>query len=265
VSVSLDFVREVAARAGAILAEGAFRAHGAEKKGTSVDLVTEFDRRSEELIVAALAAQFPGDRIVAEEGGGTSGAGNGERRWLIDPLDGTTNFTHGLPFFCVSIGLEVAGRPALGVVAAPALGWTFFGERGQGAWLERASMEPVRLSVSGTATLGDSLLATGFPYDNRTSPRNNFDEFTRLYKQTQGVRRVGAAALDLCMVAAGWMDGYWEMKLKAWDSCAGALFVEEAGGRVTGYRGQPYSADAAEIVATNGHIHQAILNELASS
>jgi myo-inositol-1(or 4)-monophosphatase len=256
--MTLDFVREVAAQAGAILAEGAFRAHGAERKRTAVDLVTEYDRRSEALIVAAIAARFPGDRIVAEEGGEH---GHGDRRWLVDPLDGTTNFAHGLPFFCVSIGLEVAGRPEVGVVAAPALGWTFSAARGKGAWLDHASVVR-RLSVSATPTLGESLLATGFPYDNATSPNNNFAEFVRLYPQTQGVRRVGAAALDLCMVAAGWLDGYWEMKLKPWDTCAGTLLVEEAGGLVSDYHGGPYLADLGEVVASNGRIHPSLLDAL---
>jgi myo-inositol-1(or 4)-monophosphatase len=258
--MSLDFVRDLAARAGAILAEGAFRSHEAERKRTAVDLVTDYDKRSEALIVEAIRARFPDDEIVAEEGG-AQGA-RGRRRWLIDPLDGTTNFAHGLPFFCVSIALEVAGRAELGVVAAPALGWTFWGARGQGAFFNSNQR---RLSVSTTENLQDSLLATGFPYDNATSPENNFDEFVRLYKVTQGVRRAGAAALDLCMTAAGWFDGYWEQKLKPWDLCAGALLVEEAGGRVTDYRGAPFSPDGGEIVASNGRIHQPLLDALRSS
>jgi myo-inositol-1(or 4)-monophosphatase len=253
--MTLEFVLDLAARAGALLAEGAFRAHGADHKQTSVDLVTDYDRRSEALIVAALTAKFPGDQIVAEESGAI-GAGNA-RRWLIDPLDGTTNFAHGLPFFCVSIALEVAGRPQVGVVAAPALGWTFHAERGQGAFLDGK-----RLSVSRTATLGESLLATGFPYDNATSPENNFAAFEHLYKMTQGIRRVGAAALDLCMVAAGWLDGYWEMKLKPWDTCAGTLLVEEAGGHISDYSGGAWCADSGQIVASNRHIHSALLDAL---
>jgi myo-inositol-1(or 4)-monophosphatase len=256
--VSLDFVRDVAARAGAILAEGAFRAHEAERKRTAVDLVTDYDKRSEALIVAAIQARFPDDLIVAEES--ATSIGSAGRRWLVDPLDGTTNFAHGLPFFCVSIGLEVGGRAELGVVAAPALGWTFFGARGQGAFFNDK-----RMSVSATETLQDSLLATGFPYDSSTSPRNNFDEFVRLYKRTQGVRRAGAAALDLCMTAAGWFDGYWELKLKPWDVCAGALFVEEAGGRVSDWTGGPFSSDGGEIVASNGHLHQLLVDALRPS
>ena len=206
--MTLEFVREVAARAGAVLAEGAFHSHQAERKRTNVDLVTDYDKRSEALIVAAIRARFPDDTIVAEESAPAMASAGDGRRWLIDPLDGTTNFAHGLPFFCVSIGLEVAGRAELGVVTAPALGWTFFGARGQGAFLSIGQAARLadgkRLSVSATEMLQDSLLATGFPYDNATSPKNNFDEFVRLYKKTQGIRRAGAAALDLCMTAAGW-------------------------------------------------------------
>src|SRR5262249_46804634 len=160
--------------------QGAFRAHTSHHKGTTVDLVTDYDRRSEALIVSALSAAYPGDRIVAEESGVRGQPA--ERRWLIDPLDGTTNFAHGLPFFCVSIGLEVGGRPQLSVVVAPALGWSFWAARGQGAFWND---QPLR--VSATASLGESLLATGFPYDNATSPLNNFGPFVHLYKCTQGI------------------------------------------------------------------------------
>jgi myo-inositol-1(or 4)-monophosphatase len=186
-------------------------------------------------------------------------------RWLVDPLDGTTNFAHGLPFFCVSIAVEDAQGPLAGVVAAPALGWEFYGARGEGAFVLQAAhgLTPRRLVVSAVDTLAASLLATGFPYDTATSARNNLVEWARIYPRTQGVRRVGAAALDLCMVAAGWMDGYWELKIKPWDVSAGALFVTEAGGRVTGYRGQLWASDAGEILATNGRIHDELSRALA--
>jgi myo-inositol-1(or 4)-monophosphatase len=250
----LEFALDLAARASEILRPAAFHSHATVHKQATTDLVTEFDRRSEELIVGAITAQFPGDSILAEEGGALD---RGERRWLVDPLDGTTNFAHGLPFFCVSIGLEIGGRPEVGVVALPALDWIFAAARGQGATMNG---RPIR--VSETKNLSESLLATGFPYDNATSPENNFERFVHLYKCTQGVRRVGAAALDLCMVAAGWMDGYWERKLKPWDMCAGAVLVEEAGGRVTDYRGAPFSPHRPEIVASNGHIHEQLVAEL---
>jgi myo-inositol-1(or 4)-monophosphatase len=259
----LAVARRLAGEAGAILREGAGRAHASLTKRTVVDLVTEYDKRAEAHIVSALRAAFADDEIVAEEGGGQPGASG--LRWLVDPLDGTTNFSHGLPFFCVSIAVEDAQGPLCGVVAAPALGWQFFGARGQGAflWQPASDLEPRRLAVSSVDNLGASLLATGFPYDTASSPRNNLAEWTRLYPRTQGLRRVGAAALDLCMVAAGWMDGYWELKIKPWDVAAGALFVVEAGGRVSGYGGQPFRSDAGEILATNGKLHDVLMRTLA--
>lgn len=251
----LRLIRRLASEAGGILKAAAFRAHQADSKRVAADLVTEFDRRSERLIVDGIREAFPGDHVLAEEGG-ESGE-QSRRRWLVDPLDGTTNFAHGLPFFCVSIALEVDGELEAGAVQAPALGWSFWAARGRGAWLGDR-----RLQVSRTATLDRALLATGFPYDNATSPENNFAEFEALYKRSQGVRRVGAAALDLAMVAAGWLDGYWEMKLKPWDLAAGALLVREAGGRVTDWKGGPLSVDSGAAVATNGAIHDSLVAAL---
>jgi myo-inositol-1(or 4)-monophosphatase len=262
-AADLTAALRIAREAGAILRAGAGRAHAADQKRTTVDLVTEYDKRSEAHVAAALRAAFPDDEVVAEEGGGHAGASG--RRWLVDPLDGTTNFAHGLPFFCVSIGLEDAHGPLCGVVEAPALGWTFYAARGAGAFLVEParSLEPRRLAVSATATLGSAVLATGFPYDNATSAQNNFAAWVHMYQRTQGLRRVGAAALDLAMVAAGWFDGYWEMKLKPWDVCAGALLVLEAGGRLSDYRGGPFRSDGGEVVASNGKLHDAIAAELA--
>lgn len=263
VAAALAAALAIAREAGAILRAGAGRAHAADQKRTTVDLVTEYDKRSEAHIAAALAAAFPDDELVAEEGGGHPGRSG--RRWVVDPLDGTTNFAHGLPFFCVSIGLEDARGPLVGVVEAPALGWSFYAARGGGAFLVEAAkaLAPRRLAVSDTDALGASLLATGFPYDNATSAQNNFAAWTQLYPRTQGLRRVGAAALDLCMVAAGWFDGYWELKLKPWDVAAGALLVLEAGGRVTDFAGGPFRSDGGEVLASNGKLHQAIAAELA--
>jgi myo-inositol-1(or 4)-monophosphatase len=252
----LAVARRIAVEAGAIVREGAGKRHASAQKRTAVDLVTEYDKRSEAHIVAALRAAFPDDEVVAEEGGGQGGASG--RRWLVDPLDGTTNFSHGLPFFCVSIAVEDAQGPLAGVIEAPALGWHFYGARGQGAFLVERGTTERRLAVSDTDALRASLLATGFPYDTASSARNNLAEWARIYPQTQGLRRVGAAALDLCFVAAGWMDGYWEMKIKPWDVAAGALFVVEAGGRVSDYRGGAFVSDGAEILATNGRLHDAL-------
>jgi myo-inositol-1(or 4)-monophosphatase len=254
----LGLARQLASEAGGLLKTAAFRAHAGESKRVATDLVTEWDRRSEKLIVEGLRAARPDDQIVAEEGGAV-GAGSGGRRWLIDPLDGTTNFSHGLPFFCVSIGLEADGVLEVGVVQAPALGWSFFAARGQGAYWNG---KPIH--VSDTDSLERALLATGFPYDRKSSEDNNFAEFVALKRLTHGVRRVGAAALDLAMVAAGWLDGYWERKLKPWDLAAGALLVLEAGGRVSAWDGGPFSADTGAAIATNGRIHDALRSSLAA-
>jgi myo-inositol-1(or 4)-monophosphatase len=261
--IELAVARRVAVEAGAILRAGAGRKHASDHKRSLVDLVTEYDKRSEAHIVAALRAAFPDDEVVAEEGGGQPGASG--RRWLVDPLDGTTNFAHGLPFFCVSIGLEDASGPLAGVIDAPALGWHFYAARAHGAWLVERGMAERRLAVSDTGSLDASLLATGFPYDAAVSARNNLAEWSYIYPKTQGLRRAGAAALDLCFVAAGWMDGYWELKIKPWDVAAGALFVTEAGGRVTDYRGGPFRSDGGEILATNGRLHDALAAALAAT
>jgi myo-inositol-1(or 4)-monophosphatase len=265
VETDLELARRLGQEAAAILSAGAGRPHAAEEKGRPTDLVTEYDRRAEACLVAGLKAARPTDVVIAEEGGRTDGGTEG-RRWLIDPLDGTTNFAHGLPFFCVSIGLEVDGELTLGVIDAPALGWHFYAARGEGAFLSARGLPERRLFVSDTPALDHALLATGFPYDRQTSERNNFAEFVTLQRRAQAVRRVGSAALDLAMTAAGWFDGYWEMKLKPWDLAAGVLLVVEAGGRVTRWSGAPFSSralDEGEAVATNGRIHEALLEALA--
>ncbi len=260
----LDFARALGKDAGEILLAGAGRSHAAEStsKRNPSDLVTEFDQRAEKLIVERILNQFPTDTVVAEEGG--TAFGTSDRCWLVDPLDGTTNFVHGLPQFCVSVALQVGGDLTLGVVEAPALDWSFYGSRGKGAFL-RSRGHHQKLQVSQTTTLEQSLLATGFPYDRQTSDKNNFAEFIALKKRTHGVRRMGSAALDLAMVAAGFFDGYWEMKLKPWDLGAGALLVEEAGGRVTSWSGGEFVVTSGEAVATNGKIHDELLVALAQT
>jgi myo-inositol-1(or 4)-monophosphatase len=262
--MELSVARRIAVEAGAILRAGAGRHHPSLRKQTAVDLVTEYDRRAEAHIVAALGSAFPDDEVVAEEGGAR--AGRSGRRWWVDPLDGTTNFAHGLPFFCVSIAVADEAGPLAGVVEAPALGWSFFAARGRGAFLveRERHLDERRLAVSDTAMLAESLLATGFPYDTATSADNNLREWSNLYPRTQGLRRVGAAALDLCFVAAGWIDGYWEMKLKPWDVAAGTLFVVEAGGHVSDYAGRPRRSEGTQVVATNGRIHDELIAALAA-
>jgi myo-inositol-1(or 4)-monophosphatase len=252
----LDAALALAAEAGALLLSAGGRAQQTESKSAAIDLVTRFDKASEDLIVRGLSARFPGHRILAEEGGDRGGDPEAPR-WIVDPLDGTTNFAHGLPFFAVSIACEARGVLRAGVVAAPALGWTFAAARGAGA---RRNGQPI--AVSATAEVGQALLATGFPYDRRTSQKNNFAQFLTLKRQAQGVRRFGAAALDLSLVATGWLDGYWEMKLNPWDLAAGVLLVEEAGGRTSGWAGEATDIHSGQVVATNGHIHDELLGIL---
>jgi myo-inositol-1(or 4)-monophosphatase len=241
------------------LLPGAFAAHRAGHKASRIDLVTDFDRRSETAILASLTAARPGDTIIGEEGGTV--AGKTGRRWFVDPLDGTTNFSHGLPFFTVSIALEVDGQLTVGVVFAPALGWLFVAARGEIAALVRdGASQP--LQVSSTPVVEDTLLATGFPYERRDTVDDNLERFGKMTRQTHGVRRVGSASLDLAMVAAGWLDGYWEKNLKPWDIGAGALLVSESGGRISALDGGPFLVESGEILATNGHIHDALSRAL---
>jgi myo-inositol-1(or 4)-monophosphatase len=221
-------------------------------KGTSTNLVTEMDGRAEALVVDALLKQFPDDGILGEEGGAR--AGRSGRRWVIDPLDGTTNYTHGLPVYSVGIGLERDGIVELGVVYDPTRDEMFVGERGAGAWLN-----DTRLSVSVTPALDVSLLTTGFPYDARTNPDNNLKEYATFAVRARAVRRMGSALIDLAYVAAGRFDGFWELTLGPWDVAAGGILVEEAGGRVSDLRGGPLDINAPRLVASNGRIHDEIL------
>jgi myo-inositol-1(or 4)-monophosphatase len=220
------------------------------------DLVTEWDLRSEETIRRVLEQRAPGVPVLGEEGG-QSGAG-GSERWLVDPIDGTVNFAHGLPIWSISIALEDRSGVRVGVVAAPALGWWFEAVAGGGA--RDGGGRPLR--VSSVARLDQGLLSTGFPYDRATSPINNFAEWERLQRVAGACRRLGAASLDLCLVACGWIDGYWERKLKPWDVAAGALIVAEAGGTVTNTHGGRFDPHEGEVVATNGAIHEGLIAEL---
>ena len=224
---------EIARAAGAIQRARYETTLTVRTKSASIDLVTEVDHACEALIVERIRAARPRDAILAEEGGGEDLAG-ATWRWVIDPLDGTMNFAHGYPRFCVSIGVERGAVRTLGVVYDPLLDELYTAVRGRGAWLNGR-----RLRVSTTASLGEALLATGFAYDVRRSAVDNLDHFAALVKRSRAVRRDGSAALDLCYVAAGRLDGYWELKLLPWDVAAGLLIVEEAGGRTSDLRGGP--------------------------
>ena len=217
----------------------------------AIDLVTEADLAAEQAVVAIVRQRHPDHDILAEEGDyGRRGA---DQRWIVDPLDGTTNFAHGFPWFAVSIAVEVRGEVALGAVLNPCNRELFFAERGQGATLNGR-----RVQVSSTADLDKAMLATGFAYDHKISPENNYAHFERFQRAARAVRRAGVASLDLACVAAGRFDGFWELKLKPWDVAAGVLLVEEAGGRVSDYAGAPMPLERGEILASNGRLHAAM-------
>ncbi len=247
----LRFAVSLARRAGALLRRGyGSVAEVRHKRG--VELVTEYDLRSEEMIRQALARAFPGETIEGEEAGVS---GESQVRWVIDPLDGTANFAHGIPIFCVSIAWLWGHEPQLGVVYDPLRDELFQAAAGLGT---TRNGRPVQ--VSHESCLGESLLVTGFPYDIRTNPRNNLREYAAFALRALGVRRLGSAALDLAYVAAGRFDGFWEFGLSPWDFAAGALLVREAGGQVTRADGGPdVFAQPTSILATNGRIHQAML------
>ena len=246
---------DTAKRAGALLHAELGKRRQIAFKGSPTNLVTEMDRRAEALIIGTIQAEFPRDAILSEERGTVGQPSN--RRWIIDPLDGTTNYAHGIPIFCVSIALEVDGQTRLGVVYDPTLDECFVAGRGHGA-----SLNGQRLSVSEAVTLNESLVATGLPYNIRETPHNNLAEFAAFSVRCQGVRRMGSAVLYLCYVAAGRLDGYWELRVGPWDAAAGVLMVEEAGGRVTNLEGGALDRERPQVVASNGRIHDEMLRVL---
>ena len=255
--VELDEVvaeaRAVAADAAALLLAGLGKVSCVAHKG-EVDLVTEYDHRSEALIVQRLLDRFPGWAVQAEESGAFGDAA-AETTWLVDPLDGTTNFSRGHPVFAVSLGLVHGGELVAGVVTAPALGFSVWARRGGGAFSNGAPAH-----VSSTDRLEAALVATGFPYDRRTAHDDNTREYVAFVKRALGLRRCGAAAVDLALVARGVYDGYFEPRLHPWDVAAGAVIVAEAGGLVTDYDGAPMDPSRGWIAASNGMIHAQMLS-----
>lgn len=248
------FAEMISKNAGAILLSG-FRAKSTTISYKSItDIVTNMDRKSEEYLCEEIRKHYPEHEIVAEEGSGKESTSDSV--WYIDPLDATNNYAHGIPFFCVSIGVfsKKLQKVIVGVVYDPIHDELFSAHRGGGSTLNGTP-----ISVSGTSSLHRAFLATGFPVNRDPACRDNIDEFTRLAPTSMGIRRIGSAALDLCYTACGRFDGYWEPELKPWDMAAGALIVEEAGGQVTRYDGGEFIPVIPEIVATNGKIHKELL------
>ena len=257
--ISLDALIVVAAdaarQAGAILTEYTRTGFRVEHKQI-INLVTDADHQAEQRIINVIHGAFPTHRVLAEERGLTEHRPS-RYTWVVDPLDGTTNFAHGFPAYCVSIGVECDGRGIAGVVYDPIRDELFTAQIGHGAYLNR-----VPISVSTTDHLDRALLVTGFSYDIRETRNNNLNHFVRFALKVQGLRRTGTAALDLCYVAVGRFDGFWEVKLNPWDMAAGVVILREAGGNVTNFNGAPHSIYGQELVASNGIIHQAMLDVL---
>ncbi|MGF1512596.1 MAG: inositol monophosphatase family protein [Elainellaceae cyanobacterium] len=255
----LEVATEAAQAAGEVLKKFAGSLSNIQEKGRPGDLVTEADRASEEVVLEVLRRRLPDHAVLAEESGSLEGASQTPYLWAIDPLDGTTNYTHSYPFYAVSIGLLIDGVPSVGVVFNTALGELFQAAAGRGA---TCNQKPI--SVSATAQLRDSLLVTGFAYDRRETIDNNYAEFCHLTHLTQGVRRGGSASVDLAYVACGRLDGYWERGLSPWDLAAGVVLVREAGGHITAYDQSPFDLGSGRILATNGILHESLSRELTS-
>jgi myo-inositol-1(or 4)-monophosphatase len=254
VSDILQIVEIIARQAGVVLMEGYGNVRHIQQKG-AIDLVTEFDKRSEEIIISSIQKEFPDHAILAEESGHNKTVS--EYQWVIDPLDGTTNFAHGIPIFSVTIGLLRNNSPVVGVAYDPLRNEMFSAELEHGATLNN---NPIH--VSSRTDLGQAVISTGFPYDLRTNPRNNFAQFVQFQLRTRSVRHLASAALDCAWTAMGRLDGYWEFGVKPWDIGAGALIVREAGGRVTSVDGDEYFLSDDTILVSNSLLHEQMLRVL---
>lgn len=254
----IDLAIRAAREAGAILQDYAARGFQIENKGR-INLVTEADLASERHITQLIGSHFPSHRILAEEGGASGHPGEDNYVWIIDPLDGTTNYSHGFPCYAVSIGIELHGKAVAGVIYDPTRDELFAAERGAGATLNGN-----KIRVSAVDHLERALVVSGFPYDVRERMEEYLPAWREFLKHTQGARRLGAAAIDMCCVASGRMDGFWENGLNPWDTAAGWVIIEEAGGRVTKLDGSPFDNYSASLLCTNGAIHDQMLAVLAS-
>lgn len=255
----------IAREAGALLNTGFHQAKVVQAKSSAIDLVTQYDTQAEALIARRLEREFPHDAILGEEGHKREGANGSDRIWIVDPLDGTINFAHGFPVFAVSLALFEADRPLVGVIYDPLRDECFHAATGEGAYLQTAGGKQQRLQVSTTPMLIKSLLATGFPYDRHDSRQDNVHQFGAFLKRAQGIRRAGAAAVDVAYVAAGRLDGFWEFKLGSWDIAAAVLLVQEAGGRTSAMDGTHFKLcpwQPNELIASNGQIHDEMVSVL---
>lgn len=250
-----DTLLEAAQTAGEIMKDNFHAHYKISRKDAVNDLVTEIDKKSEKAIIATIQRDFPDHEILSEEIGAI--AMPSEYKWIIDPIDGTVNFAHGLPICCVSLAVEVSGEMRMGAVFNPFSEELFFAEKGKGAWCNEDS-----ISVSSNEEIEKAFLVTGFPYVWEGAGRDPIRVFEKLVKSGLPVRRLGSAALDLCYVASGRFDGFWEFSLNAWDTAAGFLMVEEAGGKVTDFANERYSPYQKELLATNGGIHEKMLETI---
>jgi myo-inositol-1(or 4)-monophosphatase len=257
---AIEFAIATAREAGQLLCRLYRERHTVKTKSSEIDLVTEADIASEQLIVDAINRTFPGHRILSEEGLGDLDAfvAGSSPVWLVDPLDGTVNYAHGYPAWGVSLALSQADQVLAAVTYDPLRDEIFWAQQGQGAWCNGE-----RLQVSDVTELREALVATGFAYKRATLADNNLAEFGAVMPHVQGVRRGGSAVLDLAHLADGRLDGYWEMHLNPWDWAAGWLLIDEAGGKATDMRGKPWSLLAGDMVATNSHLHEELLAHLA--
>lgn len=245
----IEKVIEITKQAGEIAREGFGKNFDIEFKSNSSDLVTEYDKKAEKFITDFIKKEFPGHSILAEESGEMNL--DSEYRWVIDPIDGTTNFAHGVPIFSVSVGVQKNGETICGAVYDVMQNSMYSAELGSGAFCNGK-----RIGVSKNDNLEKSLLVTGFPYDLEKHMPRIVDKFSEILNKSRAVRRLGSAAIDLCYVAAGIFDGFWELELQQWDICAGNLILEEAGGKVTDFSGNPIKNSSTELLATNGKIHE---------
>lgn len=256
----IEIAIEAARTAGKFLKDNLGKIKSVEEKfGQEKNLVTEIDKKSEQIIIDIIHRHFPEHQILGEEGGGR-GDGSSGYKWVIDPLDGTTNYTHGFPVFCVSIGVEFNGEIVIGVIYDPNFDDLFTAEKGKGAFLNGE-----KLTVTKVSSLNRSMLVTGFPYNINENPNHAIEHFVNFLKDSQAVRRMGSAAIDLAYVAAGRYEGFWEVNLQPWDMAAGVLLVAEAGGRVTNFAGKPASIYDHDILATNGFVHEKMMEVLKRS